>query len=368
MEALGLNQLFGGLYAGRRVLVTGHTGFKGSWLVLWLQALGAKVSGLALDPDTDPSHWQLLDLHLDQEARIDLRDAARVAAAVAAAAPEVVFHLAAQPLVRRSYREPAETFDTNVGGLVRLLDAVRSTPSVRVVINATTDKVYEPYSAPTGYREDDRLGGLDPYSTSKACAELISTCYRRSYFEHDDGRGYPVQLVTARAGNVIGGGDWSEDRLVPDLIRAASNGQALRIRNPCATRPWQHVLEPLSGYLGAGQALLDGTLVGGAWNFGPAADATLTVGDVVTRLQHEFPTVRVENDAGPHPHEAVQLALDCSKAARELGWYPVWGAEMTLQRTAQWYRAFLEGNGTRSHDDLAAYVADARSTGLEWAI
>ena len=367
LEALGLNPLFGGLYAGRRVLVTGHTGFKGSWLVLWLQALGAEVSGLALDPDTDPSHWQLLDLQLKHEARIDLRDAAAVTAAIAAAAPEVVFHLAAQPLVRRSYREPATTFDTNVGGLVHLLDAVRACPSVRVVINATTDKVYEPHAVQYVYREDDRLGGHDPYSTSKACAELVSTCYRRSYFDFDDGRGHAVQLATARAGNVIGGGDWGEDRLVPDFMRATSSGQTLRIRNLRATRPWQHVLDPLSGYLRAGQALLSGTAGGDAWNFGPAAHATLTVGDVVARLQHEFPKVKVETDAGPHPHEAAQLSLDCSKAARQLAWRPVWNADTTLERTAQWYRAYSADGSVRSRDDLVAYVADARSAGLEWA-
>jgi CDP-glucose 4,6-dehydratase len=364
---MGLSQMFGRIYAGRRVLVTGHTGFKGSWLVLWLQALGAKVCGLALDPDTDPSHWQLLHLPLERDARIDLRDAAGVTAAVTAAAPEIVFHLAAQPFVRRSYRVPAETFDTNVGGLVHLLEAVRACPTVRVVVNATTDKVYEPHISPHGYREEDRLGGHDPYSTSKACAELVSTCYRRSYFDSDDGRGHAVQLATARAGNVIGGGDWGEDRLVPDLIRAAASRARLRIRNPQAIRPWQHVLEPLSGYLRTGQVLLDGTALGDAWNFGPAADATLTVGDVVARLQREFPTVAIEHDAGPHPHEAAQLALDCSKAARELGWRPVWNAETTLERTAHWYRAYSAGGSVRSREDLAAYVADALSAGLKWA-
>lgn len=367
LETLGLTQLFSRTYADRRVLVTGHTGFKGSWLVLWLQALGAEVSGLALDPDTDPSHWQLLDLRLANDARIDLRDAPAVAAAVIASAPEVVFHLAAQPLVRRGYREPAATFETNVVGLVHLLDAIRACPTVRVVVNATTDKVYEPHAAPEGYREGDRLGGHDPYSTSKACAELVSNCYRRSYFDHDDGRGHSVQLATVRAGNVIGGGDWGEDRLVPDLVRAVMQGRPLRVRNPHATRPWQHVLEPLSGYLRTGQALLAGSAVGDTWNFGPAADATLTVGDVVASLQHAFPGLRVKHDARVHPHEAAQLILDCSKASRDLAWCPLWNAETTLQRTAQWYHAFFDGGRVNSHDDLAAYAADARRMGLEWA-
>ena len=368
MEALGLNRLFGGTYAGRRVLVTGHTGFKGSWLALWLQALGAEVSGLALAPDTDPAHWDLLGLQLAHEARVDLRDAAGVRDAVAAFQPEIVFHLAAQPLVRRGYREPVATFDTNVGGLLHLLEAVRRCTSVRIVINATTDKVYEPHDTPTGYRENDQLGGHDPYSASKACAELVSTCYRRSYFDNDEGRGHAVQLATARAGNVIGGGDWGEDRLVPDLVRATASGQPLRLRNPRATRPWQHVLEPLSGYLRIGQALLAGDAVGDAWNFGPAADATLAVGDVVERLQHAWPQLQVELDQGPHPHEASQLTLDCSKAARELGWHPVWNAETTLQRTARWYQAFAGDGSVRSPDDLAAYIADARSAALAWAI
>lgn len=367
MEELGLNRLFGGRYDGRRVLVTGHTGFKGSWLALWLQAMGAEVGGLALDPDTDPAHWNLLGLRPARDARVDLRNADAVRIAVADFRPSIVFHLAAQPLVRRGYREPVDTFASNVGGLVHLLEAVRACDSVRAVVNATTDKVYEAHPAPGGYRETDPLGGHDPYSTSKACAELISTCYRRSYFDHDDGRGQQVQLATARAGNVIGGGDWAQDRLVPDLVRSAASGQPLRVRNPRATRPWQHVLEPLSGYLRIGQALLAGTAIGDAWNFGPAADATLAVDDVVARLQRHWPQLRVEQDRGPHPHEAALLALDCRKAERELGWQPVWNADTTLQRTAQWYRAFLDDGSVLSREDLAAYVVDARHAGLEWS-
>lgn len=367
MEELGLSQLFGGAYAGRRVLITGHTGFKGSWMALWLQELGAKVGGLALAPGTDPAHWNLLGLQLAHDARVDLRNAAAVRDAVAAFQPEIVFHLAAQTLVRRGYREPTATFDTNVSGLVHLFEAVRRCASVRVVVNATTDKVYEPHITSTGYREDDRLGGYDPYSTSKACAEMVSTCYRHSYFDCDDGRGHAVRLATARAGNVIGGGDWGEDRLVPDLVRAAASGQPLRLRNPQATRPWQHVLEPLSGYLRIGQALLSGAATGDAWNFGPAADATLGVGEVVARLQHSWPQLQVQHDRGPHPHEAAFLTLDCSKVERELGWHPVWNADTTLQRTARWYQAFAEDRRVCSRDDLSAYVADARRAVLEWA-
>jgi len=367
VEALGLSRQFGGCYAGLRVLVTGHTGFKGSWLALWLQALGAEVAGLALDPDTEPSHWNLLGLHLAHDSRVDLRDSKGVCDAVMLFQPQVVFHLAAQALVRRGYREPAATFETNIGGLVNLLEAVRGCPSVQALVNATTDKVYEAHDVPGGYREGDPLGGHDPYSASKACAELVSACYRRSFFDRDDGRGQQVHLATARAGNVIGGGDWAEDRLVPDLVRAAMNGQPLRVRRPLATRPWQHVLEPLSGYLRIGQALLTGETSGDAWNFGPAADATLAVGEVVARLQHAWPDLRVELDRGMHPHEAAQLALDCSKAARELAWRPVWDADTTLERTARWYRTYSADGSVRSRDDLAAYVADARAAGLEWA-
>lgn len=367
LEDLGLSHLFGGLYTGRRVLVTGHTGFKGSWLAMWLQVLGAEVAGLALAPNTTPSHWDLLGLRLAHDARIDLRDADAVAAMLDGFRPEVVFHLAAQPLVRHGYRDPMATFGSNVTGLVHLLEAVRSCPSVRSVVNATTDKVYEPHAPSGGYREDDPLGGHDPYSTSKACAELVSACYRRSYFGEDDGRGHAMQLATARAGNVVGGGDWAQDRLVPDLVRAAISGRALRIRNPGATRPWQHVLEPLSGYLRIGQALLTSEAHGDAWNLGPATGATLAVAEVVQRLQRGWPELHVEHDDGPHPHEASELALDCSKAARELGWAAVWDADTALQRTAGWYRDFHDNGHVCSHEDLVAYVADASRAGLGWA-
>lgn len=366
LEGLELKSLFGGRYQGRRVLVTGHTGFKGSWLALWLRALGAEVGGFALAPDTHPSHWNLLGLTLDFEVRADLRDPRAVHEAVAAFGPDVVFHLAAQPLVRRSYREPVETFTSNIGGLVHLLEAVRACGSVRVVVNATTDKVYEAHPGPVAFREGDPLGGHDPYSTSKACAELVSSSYRRSYFDRDDGRGWPVRLATARAGNVIGGGDWAEDRLVPDLVRSLSGSAPVRIRNLRATRPWQHVLEPLSGYLRIGQALLDDEVGPEAWNLGPVSSDTLAVGDIVARLQSHWPRLRVEEDTAPHPHEAPFLALDCRKAEHELGWRPTWNADTALLCTARWYGAFLDEGRVLTHDDLSAYVHDAREAGAGW--
>jgi len=360
---MDLSGLFGGIYAGRRVLVTGHTGFKGSWLVYWLRAMGAQVSGLALDPDTQPSHWQLLALGEVDDHRLDLRDATAVRELVQAARPEFVFHLAAQPLVRRSYREPVATFAANVMGLVNLLEAVRACPSVRVVVNATTDKVYEEQAGTRGYNESDPLGGHDPYSTSKACAELVSACYRKSYFGEDS----PVRLATARAGNVIGGGDWAEDRLVPDLVRAATAGQALRIRNPESTRPWQHALDPLAGYLRLGQALLEDEANAQAWNFGPDAEGEVAVRELAARLHSHWPHLQVALDENARPHEAAILRLDCSKAKRQLGWRPVWNLDEGLRRTAGWYRAFHEDGRLRTGSDLEDFVADARRDGLSWA-
>lgn len=367
METVGLNTLFGGGYRGRRVLVTGHTGFKGSWLTLWLQSMEARVAGLALDPDCSPSHFEQLALQLELDARVDLRDRQGVADLLCAFRPQLVFHLAAQPLVRRSYLEPAATFDVNAGGLVNLYEAVRACDSVRAVVTVTTDKVYESLPRPQGYREDDRLGGHDPYSASKACAELITDSYRRSYFDQDDGRGHPVRVATARAGNVVGGGDWAEDRLVPDVVRAVMSASPLQLRNPHATRPWQHVLEPLSGYLLLGQELMRGEKVDEAWNFGPSAAATIEVGEFVRRVQRHWEGLEVRFDPGPHPHEAAHLALDCSKAMQRLRWQPVWDADTTLARTMDWYRALQRDGMLNTAHDLHAYIADARRAMLVWA-
>jgi len=366
VEGLGLRRLFGGSYAGRRVLVTGHTGFKGSWLVLWLRAMGARVAGLALDPDTDPAHWSLLKLDDIADHRVDLRNPAAVQDVLQQHEPEIVFHLAAQPLVRLSYREPVNTFDTNVMGLVNLFEAVRKCASVRVLVNATTDKVYAEHDSPSGFHETDPLGGHDPYSSSKACAELVSDCYRKSFFGHDDGRGFCLRLATARAGNVIGGGDWAEDRLVPDLVRAGTVSQSLKIRNPEATRPWQHVLEPLSGYLQLGRALIESGKFAGAWNFGPDSDGELTVNELASRLSAGWPALHIEHDGQSHPHEAPMLRLNCDKAKQQLAWRPVWNIDTALARTGTWYRQFHECGKILTADDLAAYVDDARRSHLGW--
>lgn len=356
-----MKKLFGGVYAGRKVLITGHTGFKGSWLSLWLTALGADVAGLALRPSTDPSHWPLLDLGMIQDLDVDLRDREAVRHALGKVQPEIVFHLAAQPLVRRSYREPLLTFESNVLGLVHLLEAVRGMASVKAFINVTSDKVYRERITQSGYREDDPLGGHDPYSTSKACSELVTESYRKSFFGESGPR-----VATARAGNVIGGGDWSEDRLVPDFVRAASSGTVLHIRNPGAVRPWQHVLEPLSGYLRLGQLLLRGEAVEEAWNFGPAADATVSVQSLVSQMQSLWPKLHTAPSPGPHPRETAVLVLDSTKAAQKLQWQPVWNVAETLRHTIQWYHGFYAHGKLRSREDIDEYVTTATAAGLGW--
>lgn len=326
-------------FSGRSVFVTGHTGFKGSWLTIWLARLGAHVTGYALSPPTTPSMFALAGVEnaLTRHVVSDIRDAAALAAAIQAAVPEVVFHLAAQPLVRQSYREPEATWSTNVMGTVHLLEAIRTCPSVKAVVVVTTDKCYENREWLWGYRETDPLGGNDPYSASKAATELVVQSYRRSFFSS----GGPL-LASGRAGNVIGGGDWSEDRLIPDAARAAANGHPLVIRNPGATRPWQHVLESLHGYLLLASRLLAGeTAFADAFNFGPDPADNLPVSDVLTRLQDYWPELawRPASKTTDAPHEARLLYLDSSKARRLLGWLPTWSLTNALEKTAAWYQS-----------------------------
>lgn len=339
-----------GFWAGRRVFLTGHTGFKGSWLTLWLEHMGAVVTGYALAPDTTPSLYT--DVHGQPGHRhhiADIRDGAKLAAALAQAQPEVVLHLAAQPLVRRSYREPVETYSTNVMGTVHLLEAVRATPGVRAVVVVTSDKAYENTGQPQGYRESDRLGGFDPYSNSKACAELVAAAYRSSYFEPAGHARHGVAMATARAGNVIGGGDWAEDRLVPDLMRSFAAGQPAVIRYPRAVRPWQHVLEPLGGYLVLAQRLVqDGPAWGEGWNFGPAdsdAQPVSWIADHLAAVWGQGASWRIES--GDQPHEAAWLRLDCAKAAQRLDWQPRWTLAQALASIAAWHGRYGRGEDAR---------------------
>lgn len=355
--------MFGRAYAGRRVLVTGHTGFKGSWLALWLARLGAKVSAIALPPEGAPNHWMLLGLDAQSE-HVDIRDGEAVRRAISRFDPEVVFHLAAQSLVRRSYREPVETWATNVVGTANVLDACRPLKSLAAVVVVTTDKCYENREWIWGYREIDPLGGHDPYSASKAGTELVAASFRRSFF---DGPGRPL-VASARAGNVIGGGDWSEDRLIPDLVRASGTGQPLEIRSPHATRPWQHVLECLSGYLMLGQRLVQGERAfAEAWNFGPDREGNRTVEQVLVELRKRWPGADWRHVERDRPHEAQLLQLDSSKARTLLGWHPVWSFEEGVAATADWYRAWLDGGRISSEAQLAAYAEAAAARGLAWA-
>lgn len=357
---MDLKALFQGTYRNRRVLVTGHTGFKGSWLYYWLVQMGADVSGLALDPLNEPNHWSLLGLNGPNDHRVDIRDAGALHNAISLIQPEIVFHLAAQPLVRRSYADPVSTFQTNITGTINLFESVRNCPSIAAVVNATTDKVYAEQPTRHGYNEDDKLGGQDPYSTSKACAELISESYQKCFFPP------LVRLATVRSGNVIGGGDWGEDRLIPDAIRCHLNKIPLQLRYPNAVRPWQHVLEPLSGYLLLGQKLLASNAAVGPWNFGPDAGSEVSVSALLDNFKQYLPELAVNVGTDETPHEAAVLRLNHGKASAALGWQPIWGLERTLAKTAQWYMDFHTHGRLNTSNNLNDYVDDARTLDAVW--
>jgi CDP-glucose 4,6-dehydratase len=329
-------------WPGKRVLVTGHTGFKGSWLVLWLHSLGARVQGYALEPASTPSLWTLLGLDSEVKGRIaDVRDLAAVRRAFEEGQPEIVFHLAAQSLVRPSYDDPVGTYATNVMGTVHVLEAAKGCAATRVVINVTSDKCYENRETNQAYVESDAMGGHDPYSSSKGCSELVTAAYRRSF----PGKA----LASARAGNVIGGGDWAADRLIPDLVRAVLRDEAAMIRNPGAIRPWQHVLEPLAGYLALAQKLWgDPARFAGGWNFGPVLEDALPVKDVADTFVRTWgKPASWKTDGGKHPHEAHYLRLDASKARKDLGWKPRLGLKDAIAWSADWYRKQAAGAPAR---------------------
>lgn len=344
----------------RSVLVTGHTGFKGGWLSLWLATMGARVHGYALAPPTQPSLYEVAQIAdvLTSDARADLADRAALAATLRRVRPEVVFHLAAQPLVREGYRDPLGTIASNVTGTANVLDAIRAVDSVRAVVVVATDKVYENRETGRAFSEADPLGGHDPYSGSKAAAELVVASYRSSFF---GGGRHPARIATARAGNVIGGGDWAADRLVPDCLRAFGNGESVRLRHFEAVRPWQHVLGPLSGYLLLAARLLgdSGEHLARAWNFGPDADDDATVGDVAEQLAALWGgTARVERDVDPGWREAALLRLDSGQARSALGWAPRWSVHEALERTLTWHRAWLSGDEMQAvcREQITAYA------------
>ena len=339
-------------WCNKKVFLTGHTGFKGSWISLWLQQLGAELTGYALKPPTNPSLFEVANVAQGMRSIIgDIRDNSKLINTMREASPDIVIHMAAQPLVRRSYVDPIETYSTNVMGTVHILEAVRQTPSVRAMINVTSDKCYENKEWVWGYREFEPMGGFDPYSNSKGCAELVTSAYRNSFFnpvkfnsEHH------VALATARAGNVIGGGDWAEDRLIPDILRAISDGLPVIIRNPNAIRPWQHVLEPLSGYLLLAQKLYEeGIAYAEAWNFGPNDDDSKPVKWIAEHLTHHWGDgASWQLDQSNHPHEAHFLKLDCSKAKMRLNWFPRWDLMHSLEMIIDWQRKWIKKGDMRS--------------------
>lgn len=333
-------------WQGKRVLLTGHTGFKGSWLSLWLQSIDAQVVGYALAPPSSPSLFEIAEVDARMVSIVgDIRDLDHLRAVFAEHKPEIVIHMAAQALVRYSYIEPVETYSTNVMGTVNLLEAVRGANSVKAVVNVTSDKCYENREWAWGYRENEAMGGVDPYSNSKGCAELVTAAYRSSYFHPKKYQTHGVAIASGRAGNVIGGGDWAEDRLIPDIMRAITQGKPVNIRNPHAIRPWQHVLEPLSGYLVLAQKLYEeGANYAEGWNFGPNDEDAKPVQWIVEKLTGAWGEgTNWTLDAGNHPHEAHYLKLDCSKAKARLDWHPRWHLEDALGAIIEWHRAYRNG-------------------------
>jgi len=346
---------------GKTILLTGHTGFKGGWLSLWLQSMGAHLIGYALPPPTNPSLFDVANISNGMTNIIgDIRDLEKLQNVFAKHQPEIIIHIAAQPLVRYSYQNPVETYSTNVMGTVHVLEAARQTQSVRVIINVTTDKCYDNREWPWGYRENEPLGGHDPYSNSKGCSELVTAAYRNSFFHPDKYQEHGVAIASARAGNVIGGGDWAEDRLIADIMRAITNKEALNIRNPNAIRPWQHVLEPLAGYLKLAQTLYEqGTGYAEAWNFGPNDEDAKPVQWIVEYLTQAWGKgTRWNLDNGSHPHEAHYLKLDCSKAKARLKWEPKWRLDMALDKIIDWQKHYQQGSDMKvvTLEQIAQYT------------
>ena len=365
-----MENLFGEIYKNKTVLVTGHTGFKGSWLVYWLNQMGAKVVGYSLEAPTTPNHIELLKLDIISIIG-DIRDLDKLNQVFNEYKPDIVFHLAAQPLVRLSYENPIETYETNVIGTLKVFEASRIN-NVKAIVNITSDKAYENKEWVWGYRENDPMGGYDPYSSSKGCADLLATSYRNSYFNINEyKKTHNTLLATCRAGNVIGGGDWAKDRLITDIMISVSQGKKVSIRNPKATRPWEHVLEPLSGYLHIGQKLLEEKVeFAEAWNFGPTDEGSITVEKVVKNVKKHWDKIDYEINQDPNQlHEANLLKLDCTKANTILKWKDVWDSETTFEKTVKWYKEYYEEDKkVLTQIDLESYIANAKIKNLEWAI
>lgn len=344
-------------YKGKKVFVTGHTGFKGSWLTYWLTKLGAEVIGYSDRYLTEPNHYDLLHGEIKTHLN-DIRNGDLLKKTLQSINPDIVFHLAAQPLVRYAYNHPLETFETNIMGTANLLEACRGVENIKAIVVITTDKCYENKEWLYGYRENDTLGGYDPYSASKAGAEIVTSSYRDSFFNtHNFGHSHQTLIATARSGNVIGGGDWSDDRLIPDIVRSAVSHQPLQVRYPNATRPWQHVLEPIRGYLLLGQKLMEGKVeFAEPWNFGPALESNRTVSDILEASKKIWDKVNFEiAQDQTNPHEAGLLMLDCAKAYHKLGWKPKWDFNTTITKTIEWYRAFYEKTDVLTDEHLRLY-------------
>lgn len=364
-----MQNLFNGIYKNKTVLVTGHTGFKGSWLSYWLTQMSAKVIGYSLEAPTTPNHFEILNLKFTSIIA-DIRDLDLLNQTLKAYKPDIVFHLAAQSLVRPSYESPINTYETNVIGTLKLLEACRKN-RVKAIVNITSDKAYENKEWIWGYRENDQMGGYDPYSSSKGCADILASSYRNSYFNTKEyKKKHNSLLASCRAGNVIGGGDWAKDRLITDIMLSVSQNKKVSIRNPKATRPWQHVLEPLSGYLHIGQKLLEEKVeFSDAWNFGPSDEGCITVEEVVKNVKRYWDKIEYEiNNNQNQPHEANLLKLDCSKAHTLLKWRNVWDSDVTFEKTVKWYKSYYEKNEILTKNDLENYILDAKNKLIDWAV
>ncbi len=361
MASLEINKLFSEVYKDKKVLLTGHTGFKGSWLALWLVQLGANVVGLSLKPQTNPNHIELLGLKIKSIIG-DIRNYSLVDKVINEEKPDIIFHLAAQAIVLDSYNNPIETYESNVMGTLNILEVSRKYKDIKAIVNVTSDKCYENKEQSIGYKETDPMGGYDPYSSSKGCAELLTNSFRNSFFNINEyGEKHNTLLASARAGNVIGGGDWANFRLIPDIIKSINNEKNVEIRSPYSTRPWQHVLEPLSGYLVLGEKLLQGKAkIADGWNFGPEDEGSITVKEVVENMKVHWDQLEYTIcSSSKDQHEANLLNLDITKAKKKLNWIPIWNSEKTFKQTCLWYKSFYLNNKVSSIENLHEYINDA---------